>query len=163
MRPHLLERVFPRSIDNVFRGHRFALWAFYPITLVTVARSLVHIFREDGGAQSIATIPLNTFDAGGADAVVSLFAFWGLSQLLLGAVFVVVGLRYRALIPFMYVLILAEYIGRIGVGSVKSLPTTGVPPGAYLNVILIVTSILGLVLSFWKSPEARALEEIAQR
>jgi hypothetical protein len=159
----LLERVFPRSIDNTFRGHRLALWAFYPITILTVGRSLVHVFREDGGAQSIATIPLDTFDAGGAEAVVSLFAFWGLSQLLLGVVFVVVALRYRALIPFMYVLILAEYAGRIGVGSVKSLPTTGVPPGAYLNLVLIVAAILGLVLSFWTSPEARAIEKITER
>jgi len=145
----------------VFPGHRFALWAFYPITVVTVARSLVHIFREDGGAQSIATIPLDTFDGGGADAVVSLLAFWGLSQLLLGLVFVVVAVRYRALVPLMYVLILAECLGRIGVGSMKSLPTTGVPPGAYLNLILIATAILGLVLSFWTSPEARAIEKIA--
>jgi len=131
----------------VFRGNRLALWAFYPITAVTVARSLVHIFREDGGAQSIATIPLNAFDVGAAETIISLFAFWGLSQLLLGLVFVVVAFRYRALIPFMYVLILAEYLGRIGVGSMKSLTTTGVPPGAYLNLILIVVAIVGLALS----------------
>ena len=154
----MLERVFPRSIDNVFRGHRLALWAFYPITILTVGRSLVHIFREDGGAQSIATIPLDTFTAGGAEAVVSLFALWGLSQLLLALVFVVAAVRYRALIPLMYVLILLEYAGRIGVTSMKSLPTTGVPPGAYLNLVLIVASILGLGLSLRTSREAGAAE-----
>ena len=158
----MIERVFPRSIDNTFRGHRLAVWAFYPITILTVGRSVVHIFGEDGGAQSIATIPLNTFSAGGAEAVVSLFALWGLSQLLLGLVFVVVTLRYRALIPLMYILILAEYAGRIGVGSMKPLPTTGVPPGAYLNLVLIVAAVFGLILSCWTSPEARPAENTAE-
>ena len=42
------------------------------------------IFTSDGGAQSIAKLPLDTFTQNGADTVVSLFSLWGLSQLLSG-------------------------------------------------------------------------------
>lgn len=65
----MLERLLPKTIDNRFRGHRVALWMFYPITLITIVRSLIHVFRSDGGAQSIATIPLDSFTEAGAAAV----------------------------------------------------------------------------------------------
>jgi len=136
----MLDRILPR-------GHRLALWLFYPITLMTVGRSLVHIFRSDGGAQSIATIPLDSFVSGGADTVISVFALWGLSQLLIGLLFVLVLIRYRAMLPLMYVLILAEYLGRIGIGLTKPIVTVGTPPGGPGGLVLIVLAMLGLILS----------------
>ena len=143
----MLDRVFPERIDDRFRGHRFALWLFYPITLMTLVRSGIHIFRSDGGAQSIATIPLDTFSGGGAETVISLFALWGLSQLLIGALFVVVLLRYRAMIPLMYLLILAEYAGRVAIGFAKPIVTVGTPPGGPGSFAMIALGVLGLVLS----------------
>ena len=143
----MLDRILPKRIDNDYRGHRFALWAFYPITLMTVGRSLIHIFRSDGGAQSIATIPLDTFVAGGAETVISVFALWGLSQLLIGLLFVLVSFRYRAMIPLMYVLILAEYLGRIAIGLTKPIVTVGTPPGGPGNLVMIALGVIGLVLS----------------
>lgn len=143
----MLARMFPENIDNNYLGHNLALWAFYPITLMTVGRSLVHIFRSDGGAQSIATIPLNTFVSGGAETVISVFALWGLSQLLIGLLFVIVLFRYRAMIPLMYVLILVEYLGRIGIGLMKPIVTVGTPPGATGSFVLIALGVMGLILS----------------
>jgi hypothetical protein len=143
----VLDRILPASIDNQYRGHRLALWAFYPITLVTVGRSLIHVFRSDGGAQSIATIPLDTFGSGGAETVVSLFALWGLSQLLIGLLFVLVLLRYRSMLPLMYVLILAEYLGRIAIGFSKPIVTVETPPGGPGGFVMIALGVAGLVLS----------------
>ena len=104
----MLDRLLPRRVDR-YDGHRLALWLFVPITLVTLVRSAIHVFEHDGGAQSIATIPLDTMTSGGAEAVILVFALWGLSQLLLGLVFVVVLWRYRGLVPLMYLLLLLEY------------------------------------------------------
>ena len=95
---------------------RVALWLFCAVTTVTVGRSLAHILLPDGGAQSIATVPLDQFSAEGAAAVITSFALWGLSQLLLSVVMVLVAVRYRGLIPAMYLLILMEYLGRVGIG-----------------------------------------------
>lgn len=154
----MLERIFPERIDNHYRGHRFALWAFYPIALMTVGRSLIHIFRSDGGAQSIATIPLDTFVSGGAQTVISVFALWGLSQLLIGLLFVLVLFRYRAMIPLMYVLILAEYLGRIGIGLAKPIVTLETPPGGPGTLVLIVLGGIGLVLSLRGEADPRQRE-----
>ncbi|MEO2168711.1 MAG: hypothetical protein ABGY42_11430 [bacterium] len=143
----MLDRILPSLAGNDYRGHRLGLWLFWPITLLTIVRSCIHVFRVDGGAQSIATIPLDTFTQGGGAAVVTVFALWGLSQLLLGLVYLVVLLRYRALIPLMYLLLLLEYLGRAAIGAMKPILTMETPPGARFGTVMIVLSFAGLVLS----------------
>jgi hypothetical protein len=66
----LPQRIKQRSIF-VYVSVRF-LWL---MTLVGVIRSLLHIFLPDGGAQSIATIPLTTFPIEAQAVVVGMFAF----------------------------------------------------------------------------------------
>ena len=91
--------VLPKTADNVYSGHALPRILFYLIILLTLARSLIHILAPDGGAQSIATIPMNSYGTAAANAVVYLFGVWGLSQLLMGIFYLFVGLRYQSLIP----------------------------------------------------------------
>ena len=91
---------------------------------------MAHLLLPDGDAQSIATVPLDQFCGEGAAAVITSFALRGLSQLLLSVVMVLVAVRYRGLIPAMYLLILMEYLGRVGIGLGKPLPKLAAPPGA---------------------------------
>lgn len=149
----MLEKILPRQVDNHYRGSQIALWAFAVITLVTLARSLVHMFAADGGAQSIATIPLDDFTENGAASVILTFALWGLSQLLLGLVYVVVLWRYRALIPLMYLLMIFEYAMRIVLGELKPIETTGVAPGAIGDYIIIPLATFMLFLSLRQTNE----------
>jgi len=125
----MLERLFPTNKTNTYRGNPIAKWVFVMLTLVTIARSLVHMFASDGGAQSIATIPLDSFTANGADAVILIFALWGLSQLLIGIIYGIVLWRYQALIPLMYLLMIFEYGIRIVLGAIKPIETTGTHGG----------------------------------
>ena len=76
----MLNNLLPQPITNRYRGHPIAKWVFVAMTVLTVARSLAHIFPPDGGAQSIATIPLDQFTANGAAVVIHIFSEWGLSQ-----------------------------------------------------------------------------------
>ena len=148
----MLDLLFPRHADNDYRGHPIALWVFVPITVITLVRSLIHVFALDGGAQSIATIPLDTMTQGGAQGVVTMFALWGLSQLLLGFVYVTVLWRYRSLLPLMYLLLLVEYAGRLAIGAMKPIAVLETPPGATMNPIAIV---LALVMLFLATREGR--------
>ena len=83
----VLEKILPSQVDNAYSGHRLSLVFFYFITLLTICRSCVHIFAGDGGAQSIATIPLDAFTQGGAEGVIFLFAQWGIAQLMIGLIY----------------------------------------------------------------------------
>ena len=143
----MLNRIFPERIDNHYRGHSLALWFFVPITFMKVAISLIHIFYADGGAQSISTIPLDTYTSGGAENVIAIFSRMGLDQLLLGLLFVVALFRYPAMIPLMYVLIIVGYIALEGIIYMKPLVTTGTSGASLPGLVLRVLSISGLVLS----------------
>ena len=137
--------IFPKQVDNNFQGYKIAVIFFLLITIFTIMRSCIHILASDGGAGSIAGI--NVSIAGGSD-IVSMFAFWGLSQLLMGFVYLIVYFRYKSLIPFMYVPILAEYSGRIAIGLVKPLEVSHTPPGAIGDYVLVPLAALMLILSF---------------
>ena len=108
----MLQKILPTTIDNNYKGNKIALWVFYFITAVTVVRSLIHMFKHDGGAQSIATIPLDTFTESGAAVVILIFAYWGLSQLMFGIIQVIVAIRYKSLIPLMYLMLVLEWAAR---------------------------------------------------
>ncbi|MBA3343558.1 MAG: hypothetical protein H0T48_17210 [Gemmatimonadaceae bacterium] len=143
----MIDRILPACIDNRYRGHRLGLWLFVPITFINVSRSLTHLFKADGGAQSISTIPLDTYSSSAAQNIVGLFARIGLEQLLLASLFVLVLVRYRAMIPLMYVLIVAHYIGARVVSQVKPLVLTGTSGVRTPFLVIAVLSVAGLVLS----------------
>jgi hypothetical protein len=143
----MLEDLFPKTVTNNYRGASIAKWVFVALTVLTVGRSLAHMFLPDGGAQSIATIPLDDFTANGAAAIIHIFALWGLSQLMFGLLYVVVLWRYQALIPLMWLFILIEYSGRLLQTFAKPFETVGTAPGAIGNYIFIPLALFMLVLS----------------
>lgn len=143
-------KLLPATINNDYYGRRVALYFFGLMTVVTVARSLVHVLAPDGGAQSIATIPLDAFTEKGAAAVVHLFALWGLSQLILGLLYALTLWRYRALIPLWYGLAVVEYGVRWALTWWKPVETSGTAPGAVGNYVLV--PVLAVMLALSLSP-----------
>lgn len=143
----MLSRILPPRADNRFRGHAAALWLFVPLTFMKVALGLVHIFRADGGAQSVSTMPLDAYPAGAAQNIIGLMARMGLEQLLLGLLFVVVLLRYRALVPLMYAVAVAHYAAQYAIASMKPLALAGTSGASTMHMVIGAISALGLLLS----------------
>ena len=143
----MLNRILPARIDNRYRGHPVGLWLFVPIALIKLSQSFTHLLKHDGGAQSISTIPLDTYPAGAAQNVIGLFAHLGLEQLLLASIFLLVLIRYRALIPLMYFLIVAHYIGGRIVGQFKPLALAGTSGVSTPFLVIAILSVAGLILS----------------
>ncbi|WP_205597666.1 hypothetical protein [Paraferrimonas sp. SM1919] len=143
--------VLPKAMNNHYQGHKVALWFFYIITAVTLWRSQHHLFAQDGGAQSIATIPLHTFSSEATAAIVGTFALWGLSQLIIGFLYLITSLFYKSLIPMMYILGIFEYSVRaFYISNFKPIPTMGDAPGAIINLPLVVIFTTMLLLSIHK-------------
>ena len=143
----MLQKILPTTIDNNYKGNKIALWFFYLITAVTVVRSLIHMFKQDGGAQSIGTIPLDTFTEPGVAVIILIFAYWGLSQLMFGIIQVIVAIRYQSLIPFMYLMLFLEWATRFLLSMYKPIVTVGQAPGGIGNMVLPFVCALMFFLS----------------
>lgn len=99
-----------------YRGSRTPLWFLVGLTVLTTARSLIHVFAPDGGAGSIAGIDISVARG---DDIVAVFGQWGWTQLLLALVGWVVIVRYRFLVPAVLMLQLLDWGGRTLVGLLK--------------------------------------------
>lgn len=155
----MLERILPARLDNTFRGHRLGLWIFGALVLMKGGIGLGTIFNGRSAATSADGILLDTFSPAGEQAFISLFAAWGLSQLMLNLIGLLVLVRYRALVPFMFALLLMEHLSRRLIFSILPIPSTGTAPGFFINAAFVVVMIVGLILSLWhqedRQPPAR--------
>ena len=143
----MIEKLFPKEVSNNYQGKVIAKWIFVAMVVMTIARSLAHIFLPDGGAQSIATIPLNAFSSEASAVVIGMFSQWGLTQLIFSLLYLIVLWRYQSLIPLMWLFIFFEYSGRLLLGFYKPFETVGQAPGGAGNLIFPLLALLMLALS----------------
>lgn len=143
----MMERLFPVRFDNVFPGQKIALWAFYPMTVITLWRSQHHIFSADGGAQSIATIPLDSYSDGAAANIIAIFAQWGWVQLLLGLLMLLAAIRYKSMVPLFWLLLVLEWCGRAMIGQFKPVETISTAPGQIGNMVIPAVALVMLIMS----------------
>ena len=158
----MLSRLLPQPIDNRFRGHRPALWLFVAIAAMNIVIDLVAIFTRDGGAQNADGIPMDTFAPAAAQAVIGVGALLGLAGLLLGLIFVLALVRYRAMIPLMYALLVVDFIGHKADLALKPIPRMpGVSSGSLVTWALFAVTLVGLALSLTGKGYASPDEAIA--
>lgn len=141
------QTLLPKKADNEFPGIILPLVVFTALTLVGIARSLIHLFAPDGGAGSIAGMDLSVE---GASGIIFAFGLWGSSQLLLGLLQVLVILRYRSLVPMMYLLLILEFILRMLIGLIKPVNFQNTPPGAVGNWMILPLAAIMFGLCFIK-------------
>jgi hypothetical protein len=151
-------RFLPQRIDNSYRGHKLALWLFAVVVFMKTSIGLGTIFNGRNAAITADGIPLDTFTPAGAEAFVSVFAIWGLAQLTIGLLCILVLVRYRAMVPFMFALLLLEHLGRKLILFVMPIARTGTPPGFLINLALVALMIVGLVLSLRNKDDSQALK-----
>lgn len=143
----MIKYLFPNSIDNDYKGNMAPMYLFYLVTAFTLVRSIIHLVSPDGGAQSIATIPLYLYSKDASDTIIHMFAEWGLSQLLLGLFYIVVLIKYKSLIPLMYLFLVLEYSTRSLLSFYKPFALEGQAPGGVGNYVLVPLFILMFILS----------------
>jgi len=143
----MLNQFLPKHVDNTYRGHRLGLWLFALLVLMKGGIAVGTIFNGRNAAISADGIPLDAFTPAGEQAFVSLFAAWGLAQLMLNLMGLLVLIRYRALLPFMFALLLLEHLSRKLIFLVMPIPTIGTPPGLFINLVIVAVMIVGLILS----------------
>lgn len=154
----MFNQLLPQRVDNTYRGYKLALWLFGLLMFMKVAIGLNSIFNGYTVASSADGIPLDTFTSAGAQTVVSLFALLGLSHLVICLVGILVLVRYRALVPFMFALLLLQHLSRTLILQIIPIARTGTPPGSAVNLVLLALMIVGLALSVRRQGNLQAKE-----
>lgn len=143
----MLATLLPERADNHYQGHHLALWLFALLMLARAAISLGSIFNGRDAASSADGIPLDSYGPAGAQAVVAMMAMLGLSRLIVTLLGVLVLLRYRALVPVMFSLLLFEHLGRWLINAYLPIARTSGAPGVTISLVMLAVMVTGLVLS----------------
>ncbi|NOT41389.1 MAG: hypothetical protein HOP13_12935 [Alphaproteobacteria bacterium] len=145
-------RIFPKRLDNEYRGYKLGIWLLLLLLLFKTSISVNALgwnpmMSNHEVLQRADRIPLDTFGADAAKAAVLLFAVWGVTHLVLNVLGFIAAIRYRAMIPLLYLLLLADHIGRKAIVDMNPIART---PAAFeipVNLIVIALLLIGLGLS----------------
>ena len=135
----LINKILPETINNDFNGPKIALYGFYPILAMMIFRSLTHFLSESAGLVNIANINiLPLIDGIDPNNLVYLFAsLWGASQLILTLLIIVIFLKYKSLLPLLWIILIIDILFRFVSGSIHPLTEeyySAVPPGRLSQV-----------------------------
>lgn len=148
----LINKILPETINNDFNGSKIALYGFYPILAMMIFRSLTHFLSESAGLVNIANINiLPLIDGINPNNLVYLFAsLWGASQLILTLLIIVIFLKYKSLLPLLWIILIIDILFRFVSGSIHPLTEeyySAVPPGRLSQLPLLVYGTLMFFLS----------------
>ena len=142
----MIERIFPARFDNEYRGNRLGLWLFGLLVFMRLMMGANMMLNTRSVAVGADSIPLDSYGPGGAAMVLALFASAGLSRFVLALLGLVALIRYRSMVPFLFLLLLAEQAGyrllALATGPVASSQTATI-----INLFTLSLLILGLAIS----------------
>ena len=124
-----IKELLPKN-PTKFEGFRAVRIVTAIYLLVMVARSCIHLFAADGGAQSIAGIDTSVE---GGNNIIAIFHQWGAIQLILAVLLFVLFFRYPGFTPLILLTLALDPVMRFIAGQMMSLTSTGTPPGEALN------------------------------
>jgi hypothetical protein len=122
-------QIFPEN-PREFRGFGVVRIITLAFLLIVVARSMIHLFTPDGGAQSIAGIDTSV---SGGNNIIALFHQWGAIQLLLVGLMLTLFFAYKGFTPLIIFFLALDAPLRALAGMMGKIESTHTPPGEALN------------------------------
>ena len=145
-------KLYPSRLDNQYEGSKIALYGLYPIFAIYIFRSFVHFLAENSGLVGIATIkefPIT--DGLDPDNIIYLFAsLWGATQVSLTMILLILFIKYKNLIPLIYLMCLLDQCFRLISGYLHPLSEDyfiNTPPGVISNIPVLLYLIFMFYLS----------------
>jgi hypothetical protein len=146
--------LLPPTADNRYHGRAAALWLLGFLLAVKAMMSLNIIFNGYFVATGPDGIPLQSFPPDAVRTVLAMFAIWGVAHLVLNLFGALVMLRYRALVPLVFLLLITEHVLRKMVLFFIPLARVGSPAEPIVNITLLALMLVGFVLSLWSTKRA---------
>ena len=138
--------IFPDEANNNYQGIGLALWFFYLYLAFIAFRSFTHMFAEDAGLNSIASIiifpVINDLDPN--SVIYAMGSLWGGSQIVVFVFLVIILLKYKSLLSIAWLILVADNVLRIITMMIHGLEPeyfTSTAPGGFVgtSIMLFVT------------------------
>lgn len=100
-----VETILPKQAHNDFRGGRVPFYGFLLLLLPVTFRSMVHFLKDDSGVNSIASFHLFSGTPDPNNVIYMFSSLWGGQQTVMLLIYIIVLLRYRNLIPLMFLFV----------------------------------------------------------
>ena len=156
----MLDRLFPKVVDNRFEGRRAALWILWLLTALMLIVSTRSILVTEAVAVGADGIPIHSFGPVGARTVLMLFALDSVGTLTVGTLSAMILIRWKALVPFLYLLLLGGQIVRRIIIQAYAIPRAeGSIAGWWLVAFVLGLLSLGFLLSLIRRPAPAAASE----
>ena len=144
--------LFPSRLNNRYEGSKIAIYGLYPIFAMYIFRSLVHFLAENSGLVGIATIKQFPITEGlDPNTIIYLFAsLWGATQVSLMIILLILFIKYKNLIPLIYLICLLDQCFRLISGYLHPLGEDyyiNTPPGVISNIPVLLYLIFMFYLS----------------
>ena len=138
--------LLPIEANNNYQGLKFALWFFYLYLLFVAFRSFVHMFAQDAGLNSIASIiifpEVNNLNPN--SVIYLLGSLWGGSQIVVLFISIIILFKYKSLLSLAWLVFVFDNILRIITMTMHNLDQdyfTSTAPGGLVgtSIMLFVT------------------------
>ena len=144
--------LFPYRLNNQYEGSKIAFYGLYPIFAMYIFRSLIHFLAENSGLVGIATIKQFPITDGlNPNNIIYLFAsLLGATQVSLIIVLLILFIKYKNLIPLIYLICILDQCLRLISGYLHPLGEDyyiNTPPGVISNIPVLLYLILMFYLS----------------
>ena len=144
--------LFPSRLNNRYEGSKIAIYGLYPIFAMYIFRSLVHFLAENSGLAGIATLKQFPITEGlDPNTIIYLFAsLWGATQASLTIILLILFIKYKNLIPLIYLICLLDQCFRLISGYLHPLGQDyyiNTPPGVISNIPVLLYLIFMFYLS----------------
>jgi len=142
----MLGRILPLNIDNTYRGPKLTVWLLIPIIVIKAVIGLTSMFGGLSVLQGAHNVSAGAFPPEAAQLLVLILARSGLATLVITLLCVVVMIRYRALIPATYVLLLLQHTGN-SILLLRESVIMGVSRATVVGLVLLFLTVVGLFAS----------------
>jgi hypothetical protein len=152
----MLRLLFPPALDTNFRGQWLGFWLLAPVLFLKIGIGIGSLVAPQRANQADA-LDHSTYSPAALREALATTALLGLLHLCIAAFGVLAMARYRAMVPLIYLGLIAEMLARrVVLGAYPIDRVAGPSSGGIVNLVLIALMVVGLGLSLWPRRNAPA-------
>jgi hypothetical protein len=149
-------RLFPKEFDNAYRGHWLALVILGLLLFLRLTQTGLGLVDPVLVIRGPDGILFDTFNAPAQAAFTYVFRLLCFLNILVCLIGVLALVRYRAMVPLMYLVVLVLLAGQKVLGLLYPIPRAPDARGSMIILVMLAVTLLGWLLSVLDASKKQA-------